>query len=177
MLPGVTHPCECKELCTLMHACMWVLLTSIAGRLERHMVQESKCISVFCLSTWCMYKSRPKGFPKCRQFAIYHYRYQRHISYIRITKNTMFKQKNPHLQGETIILPYIPTYRNTFWANMDIPPSSDHHDPFTFHWLDGGWWYIRLFIIHDYSIENVPLLYIIFMHYIYTYIYIVLFLA
>ena len=57
---------------TLVSACMWVLLTSIAGRLERHMVQESKCISVFCLSRWCMYKSRPKGFPKCRQFAIYY---------------------------------------------------------------------------------------------------------
>ena len=35
MLPGVTHPCECKERCTLMHVCMWVLLTSIAGGLQR----------------------------------------------------------------------------------------------------------------------------------------------
>ena len=35
MLPGVTHPCECKERCTLMHVCMWVLLTSIAGWLQR----------------------------------------------------------------------------------------------------------------------------------------------
>ena len=31
MLPRVTRPCECKELCTLMHVCMCVLLTSIAG--------------------------------------------------------------------------------------------------------------------------------------------------
>lgn len=35
MLPGVTHPCESKELCTLMHVCMCVLLTSIAGWLQR----------------------------------------------------------------------------------------------------------------------------------------------